>query len=93
LKASQETHEARTLHGSVDIEHAGKESGLVADDADGSAIQPREPDDEILRVVFVHFEEKSIVDNRVNGILDVIRLLGIGGNESVQRFLAASRRI
>jgi len=36
-----ETNEARALHGCIDVENAGEERGLIADDADGSAVEPR----------------------------------------------------
>src|SRR5882762_802401 len=85
-----EPHEARAFHGSVDIENTGKEGRLIADDTDGAAVEARKTHDEILRVMFVDFEEIRIVNNRVNGVLKVIRLLGIGGNEGVERFIAAS---
>src|SRR6266481_4446403 len=55
-----ETHEARAFHGSVDIENARQKSRLIADDADGTAVEARKAHDEILRVVFVDFEEVAV---------------------------------
>ena len=39
-----EAHEAGALHRRVDVEHARQRLGLVADDADRAAVQPREAD-------------------------------------------------
>jgi hypothetical protein len=36
---------------------------LVADDADGAAVEPGEPDDEVLGVVLVDLEELPVVDH------------------------------
>ena len=52
-----EAHEARALHRGVDVETARQVRRLVGDDADGPAAEPREPDDDVLRVVLVHLEE------------------------------------
>src|SRR6202007_247354 len=64
IESIAEAHEARTFHGSIDIEPASKKSGLVADDADRTPVEARKAHDKILRVMFVDFEEESIVDNR-----------------------------
>src|SRR5271168_69735 len=36
-----ESHEPRSLNGSIDIQHSRQVRGLIRDDADGPAIQPR----------------------------------------------------
>ncbi len=79
-----ETHEARALHGSVDIENPGEEGRLIADDPNGAAIKARKAHDKVFRIMFVDFEEVTIVDDRVDGIFHVVGLLGIGGNEGVE---------
>src|SRR5260370_28052015 len=86
-----ETDKARALHGSVNVENAGEKRRLIADDADGAAVEAVEADDKIFRVMFVDFEEISIVNNRVEDVLDVVWHLGIGGNQGVERIIAASR--
>ncbi len=43
--------------------------------------------------MFVDFEEETIINNQVDRVFNIVRLLGIGGNERIERFLAASRRI
>src|SRR6266478_85398 len=82
-------HEARAFDGSVDVEDAGEKSGLVGDDADRSAIEARKTYDDILGEMFVDFEEVRVVDDGVNGVLDVVGLLRIIGDEGVERFIAA----
>src|SRR5260370_41956326 len=47
---------------------------------------------EIFSVVFVDFEEISIVNDRMEDVLDVVWLLGIGGDEGGERGVAAGRR-
>ena len=66
---------------------------MITDDADGAAIEARKAHNEIFGVVFVDFEEKSIVDNRMDGVFDVVGLLRVNRNESVEHFIAAAGRI
>ncbi len=79
-----ETHETRALHRGIDIENAGEEGRLIANDAGGAAVEARKSDDEIFRIVFMHFEEVAIVNDGVDSIFHVVGLLGIGGNEGVE---------
>src|SRR2546421_4222470 len=58
-----EPHEARAFYGSIDIENTSKEGRLIADDTDGAAVEARKTHDEILRVMFVDFEEICFVNN------------------------------
>src|SRR6266436_6379090 len=84
-----EAHEARAFDGSVDIEDAGKKSGLVGNDADGAAIEARKTYDEILGEMFVDFEEVGVVNDGVNGVLDVVGFLRVVGYERIERIVAA----
>src|SRR6202795_4461336 len=81
VKGVAETHEASSLHGSDDVENTGKEGRLIADNADGPAVEARKAHDEVLGIMLMDFEEITVVNNRVEGVLNVVRLLGIGGNE------------
>ena len=93
IESVAKTNEAGTFDGSVDIEDACENSWLIADDADRPSVKPRKAHNEVLCVVFVDFEEKSVVNDGMDSVLDVVRLLRIGRNESVERFVAASWRV
>ena len=70
-----EPHEARALHRRVDVEAPGEHRRLIGDDADRPAAQPREADDDVLREVPMHFEERAVVDDRADQIVHVVRLV------------------
>ena len=63
-----EPHEPRPLHGGIDVEHAGKMRGLIRHDADRAAAQTREADDDVARVVAVHFEKFASIGHRMNQV-------------------------
>ena len=93
IKSIAKSHETRTFHRSIDIEDPSEVSRLIADDADGATIEACETHDQILRVVFMDFEEIAVVHNGMKRIFDVVRLLWVWRNEGVERFVAARRRI
>src|SRR2546430_4370633 len=66
---------------------------LVTNDADRAAVEARKAHDEVFSIVFVDFEEKSVVNDGMDGVLDVVRLLRIGRNQGVERLIAASRSV
>ena len=84
-------HEARGLGGGVDVEHAGHRARLVADDADRVAVQPREPDHDVLGVVLVDLEELAVVDHEADHVADVVGLVGAVGDDRVQRLVHPRR--
>ena len=49
--------------------------GLIGDDANRAAIEPRESNDDVLRVVPVDLEEISFVGHRMNQIEHVVGLV------------------
>ena len=65
----------------VDVEHAGQHLGLVADDADGPAVDAGEPADQVHGPVVVDLEELAVVDHRLDDLLHVVGLVGRGGHE------------
>ena len=73
--------------------HAGQECGLVGDDADGPAVEPREADDHVAGEVLVHLEELAIVHHAMNHILDVVGQIGFGGNDGVEGGVHAVGRV
>ena len=90
IEGVAEADKTRAFHGSVDIKDSREKGRLIADHPDRAAVQARKTHNKIFRVMFVDLEEISIVNHRVNSFLHVVRLLGISGDKSVQRFVAAS---
>ena len=77
-----EPDEPRALHRRVDVERAGEHRRLVRDDADRPAVEPREADDDVLRVVLVDLEKVAVVDDRVDDVEHVVGLVRRGRHES-----------
>ena len=66
---------------------------MIANDADGPAVEPRKTHHEIFGVVLVDFKEITIVHDGMNRVLDVVGLLGIERNERIQSCIAARGRV
>ena len=93
VEAVAEAHEARAFDRGVDVERAGQHRGLIGDDADGLAVEARESDDDVLRVVLVDLEEIAVVDDRVNDVLHVVGHVRLVGNYRVELLVDAVDRI
>ena len=77
-------HEPRALARRLDVEHSCQVLGLVADHADGKAVEPREAADDVLRPVLVDLEELLVVDDARDHVAHVVGLLRVVGDERVQ---------
>ena len=93
LNASQKRTNRAAFDRRVDVERAGEHGRLVGDDADRTAVEPREADDDVPRVVLVHLEEVALVGDRVNHIEHVVRLVRRRGDETIERRVLAIGRI
>ena len=93
LKQSQKRTKRAAFHRRVDVERAGEHCRLVGDDADGASVEAREADDDVFRVVLVHFEEVSVVDDWMDYVFDVVGLVRLGGDDLVERGVGAIGRI
>ena len=70
-----EADEPRALQRGVDVERAGVHPRLVADDADRTTVESPEPGDEVPGVPLGDLEERPLVDDTVDDVDDVVRLL------------------
>ena len=93
LKRVAEAHEARALDARVDVETAGEDAGLVADDPDRPAVQPREADDDVPGEVLVHLEEVAVVHHQAHELLHVVGLVGGLGHDRRQGGLPPVDRV
>jgi len=66
-----------------------RKAGWLATMPTGSAIQSRKTHHQIFSRVLVDFEEVRVVHDGVNRVLDVVGLLRIIGDKSIERFVAA----
>ena len=82
IEGVAEADEAGAFDRGIDIEAAGEKCRLVSDDADRSAIKTREAYDDVLREVLVDFEEITVIDDAVDDVLDVVGLIGFGGDDA-----------
>src|SRR5262249_62090458 len=61
VEAIAEAHKAPAFNRSVDVQHAGQKCGLVGYDAHRPPVEPGKPDDDVLGVMLMHFEEVAVV--------------------------------
>ena len=88
-----EPDEPRGLHRRVDVERAGQVRRLIGDDPDAAPAEPREPDDDVLGVVPMHFEERPVVGDRVDEVVHVVRLVRRRRHEASSASSSRSTRI
>ena len=84
-----ETHEPRCLAAGVDVQHAGHELGLVGDDAHRLTVETGEAGDDVLRVARRRFEVFAVVDDGLDDLGHVVRLVGVVGDDLVERVFQA----
>ncbi len=84
VEAITESNETRALNRRVDIQHTRKKRGLISDNPDRTPTQPREPDTDVRRKHLLHFEEVTIIDDRVDHFANVVRLIRSLGNQVVE---------
>ena len=58
--------------------------GLVCYNPDASSAQTGKAHYDILREIFVHFQERVGINHSVDHIPDIVRLVGVFGNDIVQ---------
>src|SRR5260370_24941724 len=75
IEGVAEADKARAFHGSVNIKDSREKGRLIADNPNRPAVETRKTHNNIVRVMFVDFEEISIVNHRRNRTLHVGRLL------------------
>ena len=73
-----EAHETRALHAGIDVERPRQVGRLIGHHTHRPAIQPREAHHDVFGEVLVDFQEVAIVENAVNHVFDVVRLVGFG---------------
>ncbi len=84
-----EPHEAGSLAGRVDVEHAGQNLRLVGHEADALAVHPPKADDDVLGPIRRNLEEVSLVNDFEDQLLHVVGLVGVGRHQGVERLLGA----
>src|SRR5258708_27736801 len=72
-----ESHESRSLHRSIDVQHPREKRGLAGNDADGPSIKPRKAYNEILREVLVNLEKIFVGGYGFNHLSHVVRQRGL----------------
>ncbi len=76
-----EADETGALDRGIDVENTRHVEGLVRDDTHDVPVQARESDDDILGPQGLHLEERAVIDDEVDDLVDVVRLPGIVGND------------
>ena len=88
-----EAYEACAFTRSVAVEHAGEIFGLVGYDTYRLSVHARETYYDVLGVVALDFEEFSVVDDRADHFVHVVRLVGAVGNDVVERIFQTVDRV
>src|SRR6185436_19391550 len=68
VEAITEADKPRTLNRRRDIQHTREKCRLVSDNPDRTSAQTCEANTDIGRKHLLHFEEVTIIDNRVNNV-------------------------
>ncbi len=89
IEAVAKAHETGRFDRRVDIQASGQHRGLVGDDSDRISAHARESNQHVLGVVFLDFEEMPVIDHPQDDLAHVVGLVGILGNDRVQRLVAA----
>src|SRR5271169_633843 len=83
------SNEARAFDGGVDVEASGEKCRLIGDHSDASSAQPGETHHDVFGKVFVDFEEVAIVHDAMQDVFDVVGAIRLGGDDGVERIVAA----
>ena len=75
-------HEAGPLFRALDVEHAGEDLWLVADDTDDVTVDAGVPADQVHGPEGVVLEELAVVDDRGDHLLHVVGLVGAGRDQA-----------
>ena len=86
-----ETHESRTLHAGVDVQHSGEKRRLIRHHPNRPPGHASKPNHNVPRKVLLHLEEISIVHHARDHIDHVVRLIALRRNNRVQRNIGACR--
>ena len=87
------THEARCFLRRVNIEHARKHHWLVRDHPNCASFNAAKTADDIRRMRWLNLKEVAFVQHLTNDFVHIIGLVGIVGNQRVERRLFAIERI
>ena len=82
-----EAHEAGALDRGVDVQDPGQVQRLVADDPHRPAVEPGQADHHRLGVGLEDLQELAVVDHPGDHLADVVRLVGVVGDQVDQRLL------
>jgi hypothetical protein len=75
-------HEARGLLRGIRVEHAAQVPGLVGDDPDGTALEPREADDHVAGPAGGDLEQLAFVDDPPDHVADVVDAARLGRHDA-----------
>ena len=77
----------------IDVQDAREDHRLLGDDADRSAVEPRESADDVLRPAFVHLEDLPVVNDAADDVLHVVGLVRGVGDDVVENGVLPTRWI
>src|SRR5438270_4083310 len=75
IEGIAKTHKSCPFYRAINVQDSGQECRLVCHNADWLAIEAREPHNEILGIVLVHFEKVAVINYGVDYVLYVVRLV------------------
>ncbi len=85
VKGIAEAHETTRLDGTGNVQTARQNHRLIGNDADRVPFDPRKANYDVACIVGLDFKEIFLVRNLMDQFLDIIRLVGIGRDQCVQR--------
>ena len=86
-----EANEAARLFTGLNVEGSGHLAGLVGDDTDGTAFNARKTNDDVRREQWLNLEEVLVVNDVLDDLVHVVRLVGRVGDDRVQALVSIRR--
>ncbi len=93
VEAIAEADETRSFYRGINVERAREHCRLIGHDPNRLAVQTRESDDDVFRVVFVDFKKVSVIDDRMNHVFHVIGHVRLIGDQRIEFLVNAIDRI
>src|SRR5713101_1923052 len=89
VEAIAKAYEARAFNRRIDIERSGQHRRLVRDHSHRLPVQARKSHHNVLRIMFLDFEEIPVVDNCVDHVFHVVRQVRLIGDDRVELLVGA----
>ena len=86
-------NESRGFDTALNVQTSGQNQRVISDDADRLPFHPPQTDDDIGRIVGLQLKEITVINDLMNQLLDVIWLVCVIWNQSIERHIESPGRV